>query len=245
MKNFIKSIKIKDKKITAFIEKNELSKLGKIYADLEEEHQAIRKNLSDVNYLLDLIEQHELKAVESDIEREKVRKNWLRKIKSAIEIFHLSNDKNLTPADIEFLQKEKSKLLFEKDQLEKEHYHIHQLIAKTKIYVMNVRNKACEEITKGHDIAAVGEKLLEHFGKELKEGTNYNSGRRKIRNFLEKLFSLNQIQAKELVDLLEDSKVIDYKIDYSKVVIVPEYNGFSEFTNLNYAPLLGTWFINA
>ncbi|HHC79631.1 MAG TPA: hypothetical protein ENK46_07105 [Flavobacteriia bacterium] len=245
MKNFIETIKKKDKKITNFFEKKELGKLEKMYAELEEEHQEIRENLKEVNYLLDLIEKHQVEATEQPDKKIKDRNNWLEKIKSTIEKIHVSTTENLSSDDIEFVQKEKSKLLFEKSQLEKEHHHIHQLLAKIDIYMMDARNTVCKEITKGYDIADVGEKLLEHFGNQLNEETDYDSGRKKIMKFLESLFSINKIKARELVDLLEKSSVIYYKTDYSNVITIPDYDDFIEFTSLNYTPLFGTWYINA
>ena len=245
MKNFIETIKKKDKKITKFFEKKELSKLEKMHANLEEEHQEIRENLKEVNYLLDLIEKHQVKTAEHQDKKIKERNNWLKKIKSTIEKIHVSNTEKLSSDDIEFMQKEKSKLLFEKSQLEKEHHHIHQLLAKMDIYMMDARNMVCKEISKGYDIADVGEKLLEHFGNKINEKIDYDSGRKKIMKFLENLFSINKIKARELVDLLEKSSVIYYKTDYSNIVTIPDYDDFLEFTNLNYIPLFGTWYINA
>jgi len=141
-------------------------------------------------------------------------KTWTNEECVSVYIFRWSNYwKRLSPSDIEFLQKENSKLKFEKEQLEKEHHHIHQLIAKATIYLINLRNTACEEITKGHNIAGVGEKLLEHFGKIINEETSYDFGRKKIIEFLESLFSLNRIKANKLFALLEKSRVLHYEID--------------------------------
>ncbi|RUA07085.1 MAG: hypothetical protein DSY82_08700, partial [Flavobacteriia bacterium] len=133
----------------------------------------------------------------------------------------------------------------QKDQLEKEQHHILALIAKTKIYLMDARDQVCKEITKGYDIAAVGEKLLEHFGKKPEEAISYDSGRKIMMRFFEEHFAIDRIRSKELFDLLEKSKVITYTPDLSNLIEIPDYSNFGEFTNLNYMPLFGNWHINA
>lgn len=247
MKNFIKTIKDKDHKLTKFLEKKDLGAIEKALNDLENQHQEIIDNSKDVNYLLDLIEKHEIK--ENDIEKNDQnsddRSVWINKIKGALEKMHLLATDKLRADDIAYLQKEKSKLKFEKEQLEKEHHLIHHLIAKAKMYLMDARNIICKEITKGYDIANVGEKLLEHFGKEIKGEPDYDNGRKKIREMLESTFSINKIKSRELIDLLEKSNVLQYKVDTSNIMTIPDYDDYSEFTNLNYSPLFGTWYINA
>ncbi len=247
MKNFVKTIRDKDIKLTKSLDKKELVDIEKTLSDLETQHQEIKDDLKDVNYLLNLIEKHNIIEVSDSEENKKVahRSSWLAKIKDNIEKIHVLHTNKLTPDDIAFLQKENSKLKFEKDQLEKEHHLIHQLIAKAKVYLMNTRNVICEEITKGHDIAAVGEKLLEHFGKEIKEEMDYDFGRRKIINNLEDTFLINKIQAHKLFDILEKSKVLQYNMDTSNIIPIPDFENYSEYTNINYMPLFGTWHINA
>ncbi len=247
MKNFIKTLKNRDKKIVKFFEGQKLAKLEKVFAELEEEHQAIKSNLKDVNYLLDLIEKHKIDATKPSSKKnnKKTRNTWLGKIEKTIEKFHLSSTKDLSPEDIAFLKKEKGKLLFEKEQLEKEHHHIHHLLAKTGIYIMDTRNSISREITKGYDIAEVGEKLLEHFGKEIKDAIDYESGRSKIIKMLGKTFAINKIKAKLLFDLLEKSKVISFNVDYSGIISISDYNEFDQFINTNYIPVTGNWIINA
>jgi hypothetical protein len=247
MKDFIKTIKDKDLKLTKSLDKKELVDIEKTLNDLETQHQEIKDNLKDVNYLLDLIEKHKITEVSASKTNKKVahRSSWLAKIKDNIEKIHVLHTNKLTPDDIAFLQKESSKLKFEKEQLAKEHHLIHQLIAKARIYLMNTRNAICEEITKGHDIAAVGEKLLEHFGKEIKEEMDYDFGRKKIMTSLEETFLINKIQAKKLFDILEKSNVLQYNMDTSNIIPISNYEDYSEYTNINYMPLFGTWHINA
>jgi len=246
MKNLIKTIREKDRKITDFFENQELTKLEKILSELEEEHQEIKKQLKEVNYLLDLIEKHKISSEKGgENQQRKERGNWLEKIKKTIESIHLLPKQKLSKEDITFLQSEKSKLLFEKEQLEKEHHLIHHLIAKTEVFLMDAQNIVCKEITKGYDIAAVGEKLLEHFGKELKDTLDYEQGRNKIRKMLEETFSINKIASKKLIDLLEKSNVIYYQIDFSNIIEYPIDSSLDEFTSTNYVPLFGTWHINA
>lgn len=245
MKDFIKTIKSNDKKITAFFEDQQLKEVEKTYKELETQHQEIKDTLKNVNYLLDLIEKHQIEPSATDSQQNIVEKqNWLSKIKNKFEEIHLIKTSELSLEDIKFLQKEKAKLEYEKGQLEKKHHHIHQLIAKTYSYLINLRNSECEEITKGYDIAKIGEKLLEHFGEKMEENT-YNSGRKTIIKFLEEQFSLNRVKGHKLFDILERSKLINYKIDYSNILTVPVYQNSDEFENLDYVPMFGNWCINA
>ncbi|RUA11138.1 MAG: hypothetical protein DSY82_04010, partial [Flavobacteriia bacterium] len=64
MKRFIKKISKKDQKLSKYFEKKELKKLEKIYYDLNSQHGEIKEHLKEVNYLLDLIEKHNIKASE-------------------------------------------------------------------------------------------------------------------------------------------------------------------------------------
>ncbi len=245
MEKFIKIIEKKDKRISEHFEKIEIRKLDKMYEELNSEHTDIRENLKDVNYLLDLIESHNIKSEDSFPKENISRKEWLGKSKISIEPLHLKQENELSEDEILFLKKEKSKLLFEKDKLEKEHHLIHKLMAKAAVYIINAQNVVCEEITKGHDIASVGEILLEHFGKEIKGSVDYGFGRDKIRRMLEKRFSINKIQSRKLIDILEKRKVIKYYIDYSEIYQIPSSDDFSQFTSTNYTPLFGTWHIDA
>jgi len=245
MENFIKIIKAKDKEISKFFEKKDMRKLEEMKAKLEEEHQEIKEHLKEVDYLLDLIAHHQIESTTTTEKQGKKRKTWLDKIKTAFEDANQKTINDLSTEEISFLEKEKSKLLFEKELLEKEHYHIHQLIAKTEVFLMDAQNDVCKEITKKYDIAAVGEKLVEHFGKELDGEIDYESGRAKIRKMLEKTFSINKLQSKELFDLLEKTKVISFNIDYSNLLVIPNYDDFDQYTDTSYVPLFGNWKINA
>lgn len=247
MKRFLKKISKKEQKLSKFFEKKELEKLEKVYYDLDEQHRELKEHLKEVNYLLDLIEKHDIQADEVSVERKKNKEKsrWLKKLRDSFEKFHLLHTDTLSAADIEFLRKEKNKLQFEKDQLEKEEHHIIVLMVKAKIYLMDARNLVCKEITKGYDIASTGEKLLEHFGKKLKDSVSYESGRKIFMRFFEEHFDMDRIRSKELFDLLEKSNVISYTPDYSNLIEIPNYSSFNEYTNINYMPLFGDWYINA
>ena len=246
MQNFIKEIKEKDKKLNKFYENKELKNIEDLINDLEKERQQIDNELKDTNYLLDLIEKHQIteSTTSHNIDQEN-RENWYSGLKDTFEKFHLQHTKELTPADIKFLQTEKSKLVLEKRQLSEEHKHINLLIAKTIVNLNETRNVVCKEITKGYDIAAVGEKLLEQFNTKISEETTYESGRKVILRFLEYFFSLNKIQSKNLFDILEESNVVNYKVDTMDIVEFPDYAVFSETVYYDYPPLFGTWNINA
>ena len=246
MKNFEQEIKEKDQKLNNFYSNKELENIEDLIIDLEKELQQIDDNLKDTNYLLDLIEKHHIEeSATPNNQKIDNRKNWLAEKKVAFEKFHLRHTKELSPKDIKFLQTEKSKLVLEKKQLDEEHKHVNLLIAKANVKLSETRNVVCKEITKGHDIAAVGEKLIEHFKNKISEETTYESGRKTILKFLEEFFSIDKIQSRNLFDILEKSKLVNYKVDIKDIVEFPDYEDFSDTGYIDYPPIFGTWSINA
>jgi len=247
MKNFIKLVKQKDKKITASYINQELKNFENISEQLEIEHQQIKDDVSTINYLLDLIEKHQIETIDTknEFQEKSTDKNWLKELTHTFEKFHLMTTNKLSSKDITYLKTEKSRLLSKKQRLDKEHKSLHELIAKTSVLLMDVRETVCNELSKGHHIADVGEKLLEHFGKEVKDESDYNSGKRKIIHFLEDIFLINKIQSKGIFDLLEKSKVIEYTTKVSNININNYSGDYYYFSNYHYIPLIGTWHINS
>ncbi len=245
MKDFIKSIQEKDKKITASYINKKLKKFEGILEQLDVEHRQIKEDIATVDYLFDLIEKHQIETAntKNKTQEKNASKKCFKKLTKTFEKFHLVHTNKLSPKDIEYLTVEKSKLLFEKQRLEEEHKNLHALIAKTIILLMEVRETACKELSKGHSITDVGEKLLEHFGKEIENEFSYNSGRRKIILFLEDTFLLNKIQSKGIFDLLEKSKVIDFKMKASENHFLFQYQNYDTYTD-EFIPIVGSWQIN-
>ncbi len=243
MEKFIDFIRENDKKLNDSYAKKELKNIQIIMDDLEDEHQDIKNDLKSINYLLELIEKHNIEASEKqeDLKDEENKKNWLSGLKNTFEKYHLMHANKLNISDIEFLKQEKNKLMAEKAKLEQKHKQIHSLIAKTFAYSVEIQNQICVEFTKGHDIAAISEKILEHFGELIEEETSYEYGRKKIVKFLEETYSINKIQAHKIFDILEKNKVITYKVNLTEVTDFPDY----ELYDTNYAPIFGIWYINA
>lgn len=247
MKNFIKLIKDKDQKITASYTNKKLKNLEHIMEQLEVQHQQIKEDITNVDYLLDLIDKHQVEVVSiANKNQHKIDfKKWLTDLTSTFEKLHLIHTNILSSEDIEYLKVEKSKLIVEKKRLEEEHVHIHILIAKTTVFLMDTRETICKELSNGHSIAGVGEKLLEHFGKKIENVIDYDSGRRKIIRFLESTFSINKIQSKKLFDILEKSKAVHYITDLPNIIMNADTVNFDYYINYSYVPLVGTWYINS
>jgi hypothetical protein len=150
----------------------------------------------------------------------------------------------LSKEDLEFLKSEKSKLLFEEARLQKEHKNIHKILAESTILLINAREFACKELSNGHSIASVSEKLLENFGKKIKNEYGYYSGRKQIMQFLENTLLINKIKSKGLFEILEKSKVIKFKIDTPKNNLLFDFDNFDGFTS-EFLPLVSSWYINA
>jgi len=248
MKAFIDKVKEKDQRIIDSYAKKELRDMEKICSSLEDQHDQIRRDISKIDYLLDSIDKYKINSVLEEIDSEKKRsefKKWINELRSEFESIYTIPEEELTPEDIKFLKTEKSKLLGEKKRLVVEEHHINVLLAKSIVYLMDTRETICKEITGGHSIADVGEKLLEHFGKQLKEETTYNEGRRKIIHYLEDKFQIESSEVQILFSILEKSHVLIYKIDLKSIDTFSDYNVFDDYTNPSYSPLFGVWHINA
>ncbi len=245
MERFIKKFKEKEASLEKSYISSELENIEKITSDLEREHQQIIQDIDDVDYLLSLIEKHQIKTVTDPEKARNHDKGWVTKIKNAFEKYHLMHPEKLSSSDIEFLQNEKYKLELEKKHLETEHHHIHGLIAKTRSYAMNVMDNVCKDLSGGQTVTELGQKLLDHFGKKINHVSSYDSGKKEIIKFLEETFSVNKISSKKIFDILKKSKVIYFQLDVSNVMIYPPYENFTEFTTTDYVPIFGAWFINA
>ena len=246
MKSIIKLIQGKDKKLRESYAKKEYRNIEKVLVDLEDQHRVIKDQLREINYLLGLIDKHNIDAVplgDGDIDSSSTER--INDLKIAFEKYHSKKYDELSVDDMEFLRTEKSKLIQERDRLNMDNKHINGIIAKTNAFLMDVRDQLCKEYTKGETIDEVGLKLKEHFKDEFNSETTYEMGWNKIIGFLEDTYSINRVHAKKLFDILEQSKVVDYVIDTSNFYVFPNYEDFADFTNINYAPLFGTWKINA
>jgi len=245
MKNFIKYLQKNDAKLIESYASKELDNLETLMFDLQKEHQQIKEHLKKVNHLLELIDKHninELKAPTNS--KENKVEEWLDKLKKSFEKFYLLSTDKLSQGDIEVLQKEKGKLLALKNKLTEQHKHIHTLIAKTFTYLIDTQNKICKELTNGYDVAAISQKLVDHFGQKIKS-SSYNAGKKMIIEFLENTFNINKIDAKTVFDILEKNHILYYQINYSNAYEFPTYEDVSEYESMTYIPTEGSWYIYA
>lgn len=245
MKTFLKFLQKKDADLIESYTSKELHNLETIMFDLQKEHQEIKENLKKVNHLLDLIEKHDVKPTENkESETEGTIEKWLEKLKKSFEKLHLLPTEKLSKEDMALLQREKGKLLSFKHKLEDQHKHIHTLIAKTFTYLIDTQNKICKELSNGYDVAAISQKLVDHFGRKL-DATSYEEGKKQLMEFLEKTFSINKIDAKTIFDILEKNHILYYQINYSNAYEFPTYQDVSEYETLTYIPTEGSWYIYA
>ena len=245
MKAFIETLQKKENQLIEDYTNKELDNLEKISDDLKKQHQDILENLKKINYLLQLVEHYEHNENKNDESQDKnALKEYLDKLKSFFEKLHLSSGDTLSKEDLDLLKKEKNKLLALKNQLQKEHRYIHAMLAKTKAYIIEIQNDKSKDLTKGHDIAQVAQKLLDHFGKKIEE-TDYNQGKNKIIKFLQNLFEINKIDAEKVFSILEKNNVIYYQFDMANIYNYPSFMDLSDFEDLTYIPVEGSWYINA
>ena len=243
MEKFTKRIKGKVDKLDHSYTKKEQKGIEHLIAGFEEDELEITDNIRKVTYLLDLIEKHEVKALDNPQNEEtEQHKAWLSETQNSFEKIHLTKTEELSPADIELLETEKNKLEAVKKRLERDQKYILSLIAKSNVYLMEARETACKEATKGQGIAELSEKLVDHFGKKFYEESVYEVGRKKIVKFIEETFSVNKIDAQKAFDILEKSRVVKFEYDLSSLEI---YMNYDDYMGVDYAPVYGTWLIDA
>jgi len=246
MERFVKKIKEKVEKLEHSFTQKEQKGIEEIIAGLNKDEQEISENLKRIDYLLDLIDKHEVKASKKSQPVEMKHYNkWLSEIKASIEKMHLSGTEELSPADIEFLETEKNKLEAEKRRLERDRSYLHALIAQSDTYMMEIREDACKEASGGDGIDEVSEKLVDKFGRKFEEENVYDVGKKEIIKFLEETYSINKINAHEIFDILEKSGIVKFEIDPSSIAEYMSYDNYDDYMNMDYGPVLGTWYIKA
>jgi len=229
MKIIEKMMKEKDDLVTFYHQKKDFDSLKTSLSQLIEEHDHIKKDLNSVNYLLDLVEKHNINELESltneYMDHEHLTK-WFEKIKISFEKLHLKNEVDLNISDKEFIKTEKSKLVVEKTHLEKHLSSLDGIIAKSRALVKNLSENFCSDLTTVDNIEAVGKKLMKKFKGSLQ--ATYSTGRKDIINFLESTYKINKIKSKELFDLLAYSGIIEYKIDDSNIDDIQYFDYYNE-----------------
>jgi len=247
MKKFIEQIKDKDKKLNQYYAKAELKNINTILDDLEREHTQVKKNLKDINYLLDLIEKHQITTPEDSLFGEDNQpENWFSEIKNKFEKLHLTDTKDLTTSELDYLNAQKAKLIVDKKKFDEIHKHLHLLIAKTNAYLKETQDAICTELTQNESIKDLAKILAKNLEDDFKGDSSYEKGRKIIIHFLEKQYSINKIKATVLFNILEQESLVGYKTDLTNTMPYPTYEDFADFGNMtyiNYTIPTGKWFI--
>ena len=115
--------------------------------------------------------------------------------------------------DREYVARELPLLNAEKHAAETRLRKIQELIAKTRVLIDDLNEDLCRELSGGHSLAAVGEAIVEEFGRRLKDV--YNEGRKKLREFLELHYRINKAESRDLFSLLEETGTLYYQVDLS------------------------------
>jgi len=245
MASYIRNlINKEDKRVTLYHQEKDIKALEVILTELNDEHTMLKNNINDVIYLIVLVDKHQIKAQKvtttNIVEEPKHLSTWIKSLKTIFEDLHNKPTKDLNSDEVDFLELELAKLIDKKEKLELQMKYLNNIIAKTTVLLMNLRNELCKEITKGYSIKDVTEKMVAKFGKKV-VGT-YTSGRREIIKFLEIIFEINKIKSKELIDLFEKSNIINFKID------IPDNDVFYYYKDYGFAdefvPIIGAWNIN-
>jgi len=247
MKNFIEQIKDKDKKLSQYYAKKELKNINTILDDLQKEHTQVKNKLKDINYLLDLIEKHQIKIPDNSVVGEDTEsESWFSEIKTKFEKLHLTDTKDLTTSELDYLNAQKAKLVVDKKKFDEVHKHLHLLIAKTNAYLKETQDAICTELTQNESIEDLAKILAKNLEEDFKEDSSYEKGRKIIVHFLEKQYNINKIKATVLFNILEQESLVGYKMDLTNKMPYPTYEDFADFGNMTYIDYtipIGRWFI--
>jgi len=244
------------KEIT-FLHKNKNRRdLQKTLTKLEAEQHKIIQELHSLGYFFNLTDQLCSTTVSNPtggFNDYGQYKSWLKELKKALNKLNRKPKGDFTKEEKEFIDREKSRLLHEKEKLEKYLRIIDEIIAKATILYIDVEETYCRELTKGHSIADVGQALLEKFGNKLQPG--YTTGRDKMIDFFKDYYQTDHALAVELFKVLQDRKVIIYDISIPKgkmkediYFYTPYIEQFMTDTSLDpvyIEPIYGHWIINA
>jgi len=115
--------------------------------------------------------------------------------------------------DREYIARELPLLNTEKNAIETRLRKIEELIAKTRLLIDDLNEDLCRELSGGHSLAAVGEAIVEEFGRRLMSA--YSEGRKKFRDFLEAHYRINKAASRDLLSLLEEAGMLRYRFDLS------------------------------
>ena len=115
--------------------------------------------------------------------------------------------------DREYVARELPLLNAEKHAAETRLRKIQELIAKTRVLIDDLNEDLCRELSGGHSLAAVGEAIVEEFGRRLTEG--YSEGRKKLREFLGLHYRINKAESRDIFSLIEETGILHYQVDFS------------------------------
>lgn len=114
-------------------------------------------------------------------------------------------------AEEAFMAEHLPKIHATKQRVENRLRKLEEIIAKTRVMLDDLAEDLCFRLSRGHDLAAVGQALLDHFGREFKQ--DHGTGRKAIRHFLETHYQIDKTASRELFALLEDVETLDYHVD--------------------------------
>ncbi len=242
----------KDKKITLYHDKKDRESLQETLEKLDAEKNSIMEELHSLELLIDMVSG--LQKGDMDTQGKKFEdfneyKRWIKELKKSLKEISIKSRNDITPEEMEFLNRETSKILTERERLEKHLKEIEKIYAKTKVLLIDLNETYCRDLSSGHSISAVGEALKEKFGIKLEEG--YSVGRWQMIKFLEKHFKIKRREAVRLLDLLKDTKVIVYTVEFPNDNInginfyTPYMGEFMDEVGIVDEPVLGYWVIDA
>lgn len=218
-KEFAEWFNKSDKNIVDFHLKKDKENLKRTLHDLEEELENMKQLRKTIDSLIKKSEEIagtsvDKKAIKKE-EHSDFRK-WLKEEETILNrIFALKKDE-ITAQDIETLKKELPLLRAERIRLDNRIRKLLEIIAKTKFLIDDLNEDLCQQLSHGHSLAEIGKVLVEKFSHEFRE--DYFSGKDDICAFLHDHFKIQQNEACQLFDLLEEVGILKFKLESSEQI---------------------------
>lgn len=147
----------------------------------------------------------------------------------------------------DFITKELPMIKAERNQMQHRTRKLIEIIAKAKLLLSDLNEDYAKELTKGESLTNIGEALKRKFGDKLDE--DQNMGEHTIKKFLREYFKLSKHSSRELLTLIEDAGIIQFRIDIPKneAAMPIMYEPLEEEVAVPEVmyPLYGCWKINA
>lgn len=193
--------------------KKDKEALQKALSEMDKERRRLSQYLHRLEKIIEKEEQltgKKAEPPEKPTEKPEDFDKWLFLTEDQFNAIWEKKVEERSEADREFVSTELPRVLTEKNRLESHLHHLLEIMAKTRLLIDDLNEQMCRDLSGGHSIARVAQALVDRFGHELNE--EYHLGRDDIRQYLEEHFGIDKNASRELFSLLEELRILNYRL---------------------------------